>query len=456
LQSDRPNQSSLYQDQNSASGTARSNRLSWFILVVLLAFAPLAFGAVEFWSTAVVEFLCLLLALAWLVGAIFRGTIRIEMNSLFWAAVGFQCWVGLQLIRGWTLDAANTREDLLLAFCYFLVFLVVSNETWSTRWIRNLGLAQATIGFLIAMLGIVQFFSWNGKIYWVRAIQVGAPFGPYVNRNHFVGLMEMTFMISMGMALSRGIDKAWKVLLVFFTVVMAVGSLMALSRGGIICMAVGVLLFMYLVGWRQGVKRSFLMVVLVAFVSLGLLVYFGVDPLVQRIFEARKLTQEASFMDRLYIARDTLSIVQEHPYMGTGLGTFALVSPIYMSFYRKYLFDKAHNDYLQLLSEVGLIGFFFAVWWIVGLVRIFFKIAREKSRRISAFRTAAFCGCISILVHSTVDFNLQIPANALFFAVLAALVIRSGSTQLDRPVQWQQKVAQDDAGPSEGLQEVQP
>lgn len=161
-------------------------------------------------------------------------------------------------------------------------------------------------------------------------------------------------------------------------------------------------------------------------------------------------------MGRLYMARDTLSIVQEHPYTGTGLGTFALAGPIYMSFYSEYIFDKAHNDYLQLLSEVGLIGFFFAVWWMVAFVRIFLKSAREKSRRISAFRTAAFCGCISILVHSTVDFNLQIPANALFFAVLAALVIRPGSTQPDRPVRWQQKVTQDDAGASEGPQEVQP
>jgi O-antigen ligase len=401
----------------------QSNRVSWFVLVALMTFAPLAFGAVEFWSTAIVELLALFLALSWVFGAARQHQIRLQMNSLAWAAMGLQTWVILQLALKRTLDRVDTRESLLLLFSYFSVFIVVSNEGWSLRWIRRLAFGIATIGFAVAAFGIIQSFSWNGHIYWIRRIQEGTPFGPYVNHNHFAGLMEMTFPVSLALVFSRSLEGTWKALLVFFGVVMALATLLSFSRGGIISFAFSLLCFVYLFSLRRGLKRVMRAAGLLVALTVGLLGWLGGEH-VQRTLTLEGLTQEASFVDRIHMARDTLEIIRDHPFTGTGLGTFHIAIPLYTTWYSNFTIDKAHNDYLQLLSEVGLIGFAFVVLGIVGLFRSVLVMVKDKTQPFSPLRLGAFCGCLAILIHSLVDFNLQIPANATYFSVLAALATR--------------------------------
>jgi len=401
-----------------------SNRASWFVLVGLLAFAPLAFGAVEFWSIAIVEVLALVLTLSWVFGGVRRRRLSLQMNAFFWSAIGLQLWVALQLLLRRTIDRTSTREGLVLLFCYFLVFLVVSNEYWSARWVRQLAMAIALIGFAVAMLGMVQFFAWNGSIYWVRLINVGYPFGPYVNHNHFAGLMEMAFPVTLSLAFSTRSGMAGRTFMIFSGVVMALATFMSLSRGGMFSLALSFLLFVYLLLRRSVRTRVVLLAGLLVVLGLGGLIWLGAEPLVQRVLALPRLGQELSYLDRVRIAGATLRIIQDHPYTGTGLGTFALLSPMYVSWPTSFLFDKAHNDYLQLLSDVGLIGFSFVVIWIVALVHSLVSMVRDDSHHSSILRVGAFCGCFAILIHSFVDFNLQIPANAIYFAVLAALATR--------------------------------
>jgi len=110
------------------------------------------------------------------------------------------------------------------------------------------------------------------------------------------------------------------------------------------------------------------------------------------------------------------------PVLGWGLGAFPTVYPSYRTFYTNYFINEAHNDYAQLLVETGLLGFALMLWFLVRL----YGCTRVSSRRWEfkwdgALSLAALLGCTGILFHSFVDFNLQIPANAAFFYVLAAL-----------------------------------
>jgi O-antigen ligase len=411
----------------------RSNRVSLYVLVGLLAFAPFAFGAVEYWAIAVVELLAVILAVTWVIGGVRRGEIHLGFNSMAWAAVGLQLWIILQLMLGRTLDRNGTRDSLFLLFSYFLVFLVVSNERWSSRLIRNLGFWIAAIGVATALLGIIQFFSWNGKLYWIRALDAGTPFGPYVNRNHFAGLMEMTIPISLGLSISQRLARVWRILLTVFSVVMALALFISVSRGGILSLTASLFVFVYLFSRRREAKLILFTVGLSGMVVLAGLMWLGTLPQLERVLSIPKLNQEASYRDRLRIAKDTLQLIQEHPYMGTGLGTFALAIPPYLSWSQKVSWDKTHNDYLQLLSEVGLGGFAFAVCWILGLFHSVLARVRDKTESMSPMRLGAFCGCVSLLIHSLVDFNLQIPANALFFTVLAALATRKNNVRRIQP-----------------------
>jgi len=402
----------------------RSNYASWWLLVGLLTFAPLSFGAVEFWAVSLLELASLLLAVFWVVGAIRREEIYIELNSLAWAALGFQSFLVWQLATRHTIDRGATRDGLLLLFAYFLVFLVVFNEHWSPRWIRRLAFAVAGIGFLVAVLGILQFLAWNGKLYWLRPIEAGTPFGPYVNHNHFAGLMELTFPVVVGLVASKRLAKAWKALLTFFGAVMALATFMSLSRGGMIGLVLGVCVFLFF-QLRRGQGRTGLITLgIVGTIVIGWLLWLGAGPVLERIYTLREFQQEPSLASRFQVAEDTLKIIRDHPLTGTGLGTFSLEIPRYLSKPTALTWDKAHDDYLELLSGVGLIGFTFVVWWIVGLFRGFMASFSDPAQRFPTVRLGAFCGCFSLLVHSLVDFNLQIPANALFFTVLAALATR--------------------------------
>ena len=181
----------------------RSDRASWYLLVGLLTFAPLAFGAVEYWSIAVLELLAVLLFVVWVIDGVRRDRISLRFNSLHWAALGFLLYVTWQILTARTADPRATKNDLILLFCYFLVLVVVSNAQWSSRWIQRLAIAVSTVGFMVALIGVVQLFSGEVKIYGFRRTG-GSTFGPYVNHNHFAGFMEMVFPLTLGLLVSSG------------------------------------------------------------------------------------------------------------------------------------------------------------------------------------------------------------------------------------------------------------
>jgi O-antigen ligase len=111
------------------------------------------------------------------------------------------------------------------------------------------------------------------------------------------------------------------------------------------------------------------------------------------------------------------------PALGWGLGTFPTVYPSFRSFYTNLFVNEAHNDYAQLLVETGLIGFALMLWFVFCMYR---SGLPRSSRRWEfkwdgAVSLAALLGCTGLLVHSFVDFNLQIPANAAMFYALCGL-----------------------------------
>jgi O-antigen ligase len=115
------------------------------------------------------------------------------------------------------------------------------------------------------------------------------------------------------------------------------------------------------------------------------------------------------------------------PFLGWGLGSFAFVYPQFRSFYTDYLVNEAHNDFLQVLVETGLAGAVAMLWFIVALYRN--SLRRIRGSRFdlyNAVRLGAITGCTGLLVHSFVDFNLHIPANAAIFYVLCVVASSRG------------------------------
>ena len=158
-------------------------------------------------------------------------------------------------------------------------------------------------------------------------------------------------------------------------------------------------------------------------VVIAFLVWVGGNALTQRLASIHTETrQELSGGIRFTIDRDCLHMLLKRPILGWGLGTFPIVYPEFRSFYTSLFVNQAHNDYLQLLVETGLAGFAIAVWFLALIFRRGVGKLKDWTETASGSLTvAALLGCVGILVHSFVDFNLQIPANAALFYVLCAI-----------------------------------
>jgi O-antigen ligase len=156
---------------------------------------------------------------------------------------------------------------------------------------------------------------------------------------------------------------------------------------------------------------------------LMFLLWLGGKSLVQRFVSFK---DEASYHTRIQVARDSIPMIKARPLTGWGLGTFATVYPRYRTFYAEVFFNAAHNDYVQVLAETGVLGFAAVLGFLaVVYARGFRKLRGPGLDLTQAATLAALLGVTGILVHSFADFNLQIPANAATFCVVAAIAAAS-------------------------------
>ena len=258
----------------------------------------------------------------------------------------------------------------------------------------------------------------------------GSIYGPYVNHNHYAGLMELLVPIPLVLSLSRLVGERERIAAGIASAIMVATVFLSASRGGMIAIFVELVIFAVIL-LRQKVpfvgrhRRMRFAVNIAAFliVLVSLLTWLGGKQLVSRVSSISTETHtELSGGMRLSIDRDALRMFRIKPVLGWGLGTFPTVYPQFRSFYTNFFVNEAHNDYLQLLCEMGLLGFGTMVWFLIVLYRRAIpQVKNWMSDVSSAVTLACILGTTGILVHSVLDFNLQIPATAALFYVFCTL-----------------------------------
>jgi O-antigen ligase len=187
------------------------------------------------------------------------------------------------------------------------------------------------------------------------------------------------------------------------------------SRGGMIAFIFQAVLFGAVAFGRKRSPRIALGSMLVCASILALLFFFDRGQALSRLGDLGPGI-------RLDITKDSLRMFSYRPLLGWGLGTFPTIYPRFRSFYTNLFINEAHNDYAQLLVEMGLLGFGLMIWFLVRLYQHGLPTSRRwEFQWDSAVSLAALLGCTGILVHSFVDFNLQITANAALFYALCGL-----------------------------------
>jgi O-antigen ligase len=401
------------------------------LLAATLLVLPLPFGAVEPWAWGMLAAVAALLLALWVAGSIGQPVLRVVWSPLYIPTVLFFLFCSLQLLGHFTRDQAATRESLLkLATDLILFFLAL--QFWGAAprraWLRA-GFAVAALAFSLSVFAILQFFSNPGLIYFsVRPRWGGWIFGPYVNHNHYAGLMEMLIPVAVGLFLSLHPHAAGRLVLGFAVLVPVASVLLSGSRGGFVALQVEVLMFLAILA-RVGVAggRRFLAAQLGLGITAAALIFFWMDPgavagHLATIFERQPAPQvEAGFEARATLSKDAVRMFWDHPVAGTGLGSFEVAYPRRQSFPSDEIWDHAHDDYAEALAETGLPGGVLILASLVIFVRLAFRNLPDRlDGAPGMIQLSAAIGCCGLLVHGLFDFNLHIPANAAWFALCAA------------------------------------
>ena len=146
-------------------------------------------------------------------------------------------------------------------------------------------------------------------------------------------------------------------------------------------------------------------------------------PVVERVRTMMEKAEDASFSSRLVAWGGVVNMIGDHPLLGAGPGTFAFINTQYQPPGLLPRFKEAHNDYLHFVSEAGLLLIPVIIWMIIVLYRKGFKKLKNPSRLVRGITLGALAGITAILVHSIADFNLHIPANAILFTILGAIIV---------------------------------
>jgi O-antigen ligase len=451
--------------------TAFFEKIIIILLLLAVVFSALAHGVVDAWSVALLEILGVGAILLWSVAVVFEKGLKIHLPSLALPVVAFLVLGLLHCIafkngegelRSLSADVEATRKTVFLLFFLCSSFLIAANLFVEKKRLYALVNFLIAYGMAMAMFALLQFFTWNGRFYWLKPnTQSVSPFGPFVSHNHFAGYMEMLIPLAIAMTLARGMKVEARLFYGFSALVMSTASVASLSRGGMISLAAMLLfiafckLFINASRRVESLKRGSSSLprgaqptgrrhplsspqrrmtlikgaALVAVVTVAVLIsilWVGPDRLAGRMASGTLTGAnnggETFFTSRGWIWKDSWAMIKANPIFGVGIGAFQTAYPQYSHSDGALVVGQAHNDYLQILSDAGIIGGLIALWFIVLVFREIFRALKSRDVLLSALALGSGAGIFAILVHSIFDFNLQLPSNVLLFLILAAIL----------------------------------
>ena len=426
-------------------------------LIAIIFLTPLAFGTVEVWSIAVLEIIVALLFIFWILSDKegFKQTVLSNKTFLLPLVIYF-LFVLFQIaplpklvLKVFSINSYNLYNDtlsifsewdwralsvnfyityieIIRLFAYLLFFVLILGNAKAKNKINRLIFAIIFSGFIIALIGIIQKYTWNYKLLWFRKLSFdSSPFGPFVNRNHAAGYLSMIVPLVIGQLLvTKDIGK--KVLLGFIASIISAGIFISLSRGGIICFLWTIFTMCVLLVIFGNKLKSFVIMLSIAIFLVVFVNWLGKDEIVKRVATIGYIEGIDSVNIRTDIWRDTLKIVKDFPVTGTGLGTFSHIFPKYKNMKLQLFFTHTENDYLQLLSETGLVGFLtFIAFLLLFTMKSIKRLIKERDIQNREVLICFFSSYFGILIFSFLDFSLHITANALLLMFIISLTINT-------------------------------
>lgn len=407
------------------------------VLLVVL-WSPLPFGSVEPWAIGVIRLSACALVVLWAIHCARFGVFTFSRSVLQVPLYGAAALAFAQSVRlggsAISVDPFLTFQAAvtLLALAVFVSCALLALD--SAVRIEQAATVLFWFGFALSVFGMIQSFTGTRDIYWIRESPVVNFFGPFVNKNHFAGLIEVLLPLGLGPLLTGAVPRDRRLMTLFVVTVMLVAVALSRSRGGMLAIAaqIAVLIALTVVARRTSagqVRRApaFAVIAVVILIVGAGVAWLGAGPITESLTSLPADMSDQSETSRLEIWRATASLISEHPVTGSGIGAYgtAILRHWPATEYSTLLY--AHNDYLQVVADAGIPGALLAILF-VGVLGV--ALLRSVHITDPGLRGVAFgagVGCIGLLIHSVVDFNLQIPSNAIAFLFASVMLVRASS-----------------------------
>jgi O-antigen ligase len=415
--------------------------LDWWcergILVLVLAamvFAPLAFGAVYTWTLLVLQGLAIGVALLWLVRLWGGYKPKLLWPPLAWAVLAFVLYA---VARYLTSDIEYfARLELIRILLYAFFFLAVISHLYNQDAAEAVTYTLTAVAAVASSYAVAQYFHHSNQVWNLTAPYTARGTGTYINPDHFAGFLELVLPLPVAFLMAGRIGVITRVVLAYASLTIAAGITVTFSRGGWAAAAAGMLMLLgFLLCHRNHRLRAFLvLVVLLAGGGLFTKYYLSHSLTFMRRVETPDSSGPAvvDAASRFQTWDGAIRMWGDHPIWGVGPGLFDYRFRQYRPEPLQMRPEHAHNDYLELLDDMGIVGGAIALAavgvFIFGLKRSWPHVRREENDFGSgmssryAFFLGAISGLFALAVHSLVDFNLHVPANALIGAAILGLV----------------------------------
>ena len=430
------------------------NKLIFVALVILIVVTPLPYGTVEPWWKAAfvcaVFAICILALIEKLVTAdtsIHGKSILLPMLALSalaflqTLALGTRTEANLTVWNAISADPYQTRFFALQMFALTTFLALLYRYASTERRVRVLVYTVLAIAFASAIFGILRQTTQHETGFLLPLLVKNQGYGQFINKNHFVYLMDMAFGLGLGIVLGGGVRRDRLMIYVALLIPIWIALVLANSRGGVLAMIMQIIVAVLLLTSvralsehyqlqkiaQSAVLRVALLVVLVVGVALGTL-WVGGDRLASNFegatseFTSDTMRQGVS---RNEIWRATLKMFAAHPIAGIGLGGYWIGITAYHDASGLMTPQEAHNDYLELLSSGGVIGFAIGIWFVVAVIKKARQNLLADVGYMRAVRLGAILGIVGVAGHSLVDFGLHILVNAVVLLTLIMMATHS-------------------------------
>jgi O-antigen ligase len=437
----RPSESSFIPLEPDELDPTFASKIVFFIFCAAIVLTTLAYGTVHQPILGLFYVSAAFVAIFWALDAWMGGFVRFNRSLLQLPFVAVILLGVIQIIPfGWGRGAAGVSDiaatisqdpystqfaviHLMALLAYFAAALAFIDRE---QRIRKLVYLITIFGAVFAFFAVIQVVLSPTKIYGIYEPRMAVPFGSFVNRHNFAAYMELAIALPLGLFFARALERDKLLLYLTAIVMMGIALFMSGSRGGTVSLVAEVLFVVLITTKFEGAFQYVVRIGGVAVLLVGIIVgtmLLGGESSLTRFAESTTMKDPTT--SRTHIWATTIGIIEQNPLMGAGLNAFGVAYTLQDTFNGMERAEQAHNDYLQTLSDGGIVGGIIGLAFLALLFRTGFANIKTNDRFRRGVAAGALAGCFAILVHSMFDFVLHTTAIALLFLMLMALLVVS-------------------------------